>query len=368
MAQLNFFAFCVIIYSCLVYPLLLVLFGKCFGRPNREAFDCERCAYTVSHIVAVFNGAKSVSEKIEDILATAPSIAFYELIIVTDGCTDNTAMLVAADTRVRLIELPHRVGKEAALIAGVKEAAGEIIIFSDLGTKIKPGSVSTLLNNFSEKKVGVVGSVDCVAGDRYSLGAFFIRFEMMLRRYESKLSSCVGVSGSYFAARKHLCKKLKGRGCSDLDIAMIAVRSGYRALTDERVKGYYSPGKTFVDEFERKQRTIVHGMSTISSSFDLLAMSKHGWFSWQLFSHKILRWFTAICVVWLTIYVGIEAVIMASYPVATVVLVLGLFLLTRRTTKLSSIGFLTASLTAVLGAVFALFTGKQYRIWKPSNK
>ncbi|MEP0954745.1 MAG: glycosyltransferase [Marinobacter sp.] len=323
---------------------------------------------TVSHVVAVFNGAKSISEKIEDVLAAAPPIEFYELIVVTDGCTDDTAMVVAADTRVRLIELPHRVGKEAALIIGIKEAAGEIIIFSDLGTKIKPGSVSKLLTNFSQAEVGVVGSVDCVEGDRYSLGAFFIRFEMMLRRYESKLSSCVGVSGSYFAARKHLCKKLKGRGCSDLEIAMIAVRNGYRVLTDDSVKGHYSLGRTFVDEFERKQRTIVHGMSTISSSLDLLVMSRHGWFSWQLFSHKLLRWFTALCVVWLTIYVGVEVVITASYSVATAALALGLFVLTRKTTKLGSIGFFTASLTAVLGAVFAFCKGKQYRIWKPSNK
>ncbi|PHQ26340.1 hypothetical protein CLH62_01700 [Marinobacter guineae] len=368
MYQLNVLAVCVIIYSSFLYPLLLIFFARNFGRKNQRASVDDIYLPTVSHLVAVFNGEKSINDKIENVLSTAPLIGFHELIIVTDGCTDNTANIVADHEHVKLIELPHRVGKETALIEGIKKASGEIIIFSDLGTRILPGSVSALLNNFSQKKIGVVSSVDFIPEDRYSLGAFFIRFEMMLRLYESKLSSCVGVSGSYFAARKHLCKKLTGHGCSDLDIAMIAVRSGYYAKTDYRVKGYYSLSDTFVDEFERKKRTIVHGISTVSMNRDLLIIAKHGWFSWQLFSHKILRWFTAASAVWLIIYFGTEAAMLAPSLTATAMLALGSFIRMRGKTKLSNIGFFLASITAVFSAIFAVVTGNRYRTWKPSNK
>ena len=368
MYHLNVFALFVILYTTLLYPLLLILFAKYFNREYSKRGLRHHPSPTVSHIVAVFNGTNSIAAKIEDVLACKPSDGFHELIIVTDGCSDNTALIVAADMRVKLIELKNRVGKEAALIEGIKVAEGEVIIFSDLGTRILPGSAAAILSNFSHESVGVVSSVDCIAGNKYSLGTCFIRYEMMLRRYESKLSSCVGVSGSYFAARRSLCRNLSGGGCSDLDIAMIAVRCGYRAIIDDRVKGYYAASESFVDEFERKQRTIVHGISTVFANCDLLAISRHGWFSWQLFSHKLLRWLTAISAVWLVIYFGTVSFNLAPYLTATGLLTLFLFKLSRGNTGLSSIGFLFASITAILGAIFALCTGNRFRTWKPSNK
>lgn len=323
---------------------------------------------TISHIVAVFNGVNSIAEKIDNVLSFEPPTRFHELIIVTDGCTDNTALVVAADTRVKLIEIKDRVGKEAALIEGIKLAEGDVIIFSDLGTRMQPGSVSAILDNFSQESVGVVSSIDCITTDKYSLGALFIRFEMMLRRYESYLSSCVGVSGSYFAARKNLCEKLGGRGCSDLEIVMIAVRSGYRAVTDERVIGYYSACDALSDEFERKQRTIVHGVSTVSANLDLFSIFKYGWFSWQLFSHKILRWVSAICAAWLLGYLSMEVVLSAPYLAATAMVTLGISAVAKRKTRLSNTGFFFASVAAIFGAVIAMCTGNRYRSWKPSNK
>lgn len=365
---INVLALFIILYTVIFYPLLLILFSKKNAQKFQEIMVLELPSAKVSHVVAVFNGENSIAEKIDDVLASTPSMGFHQLIIVTDGCTDNTARVVAADTRVILIELLDRVGKEAALIEGVKVAEGDIVVFSDLDTRIQPGSVTAMLANFARQDVGVVSSVDRIISDKHSVGTLFIRFEMMLRRYESYLSSCVGVSGSFFAARKNLCEKLSGRGCSDLEIVMISVRCGYRAITDQKAIGYYSVCNSDFDEFERKKRTIVHGVTTLSSNRDLFSVFKYGWFSWQLFSHKVLRWVSAILVVWLLVYFSLEALLLSPYLTAMAFLIFGIFMVAMRKTNIINTSFFFISIASVFAAVIAIFSGNRYRTWKPSKK
>lgn len=52
----------------------------------------------------------------------------------------------------------------------------------------------------------------------------------------------------------------------------------YRNITDEK------------NEFERKVRTVVRGISVFMKSLPMLNPFKYGLFSWQLFSHKLCRW------------------------------------------------------------------------------
>ncbi|MFI5203107.1 MAG: glycosyltransferase family 2 protein [Flavobacteriales bacterium] len=88
-------------------------------------------AVKVSVIMPAFNSGKYIAEAIESIVQQ--TFINFELIVVNDGSSDNTAEVVRtfSDQRIRLIELPVNQGNRIAANTGIKEAAGEYIARMD---------------------------------------------------------------------------------------------------------------------------------------------------------------------------------------------------------------------------------------------
>ena len=86
----------------------------------------------------------------------------------------------------------------------LESASGEIVIFSDVATALAPDGVSTMVANFADPTVGCVSSVDRFidADGQMSGEGAYVRYEMLLRALETRVNSLVGLSGSFFAARR----------------------------------------------------------------------------------------------------------------------------------------------------------------------
>ena len=82
----------------------------------------------VSVVLPVRDGRDFVAEALESVLAQ--SRPPYEVVVVDDGSTDDTAAVVDAIPRVRCLRQPHR-GVAAARNAGVGASTGELIAFID---------------------------------------------------------------------------------------------------------------------------------------------------------------------------------------------------------------------------------------------
>ena len=104
----------------------------------------ERPAPTVSVIVPTFNRARLLGEAIESILRQ--TFADFELIVVDDGSSDDTAALVAAigDPRLRYICQPHR-GISSAMNNGIRAARGELVARLDSDDLWRPELLATLV-------------------------------------------------------------------------------------------------------------------------------------------------------------------------------------------------------------------------------
>lgn len=81
----------------------------------------------VSAIIPAFNEEKTIINVLTAVIA-CPEID--EIVVVSDGSTDQTADLVR-QTTAKLIELDVNVGKGGAMKEGVNNSQGEIIIFLD---------------------------------------------------------------------------------------------------------------------------------------------------------------------------------------------------------------------------------------------
>ena len=83
----------------------------------------------VSVILPVYNGASTIARALGSVFAQ--TFTDYEIVVVNDGSTDDTASALAAyGDRIHVVSQPNR-GLSAARNAGVGASSGELIAFID---------------------------------------------------------------------------------------------------------------------------------------------------------------------------------------------------------------------------------------------
>lgn len=85
----------------------------------------------------------------------------YELILVTDGCSDDTVLEASeiSDPHLRIVSYEENRGKGYAIRHGLEFARGELVMFYDAGGEFAPEHVTRFMRLFKIKPVDmVVGS------------------------------------------------------------------------------------------------------------------------------------------------------------------------------------------------------------------
>jgi hypothetical protein len=70
-----------------------------------------------------------------------------------------------------------------------------------------------------------------------------------------------------------------------------------RAIADPELICYYSDLHDPAREYGRKVRTVVRGMTAVANMRALLNPWRHGWYAFQLWGHKVMRWLTPVFLV-----------------------------------------------------------------------
>jgi hypothetical protein len=290
MASIVFWAsVALVFYAYAGYAGALLVLGRFRDLPVRRA----NITPLVSFIITAHNEETRLRAKIDNTLGQIYPASRLEIIIASDGSTDGTdAIARAFGDRVRLVRAPERLGKEAAQQLAVEAASGEILIFSDVATALAPDGVPSIVANFADATVGCVSSIDRFvdAGGRPSGEGAYVRYEMFLRALETRVNTVVGLSGSFFAARREVCRNWATDRQSDFSTLLNAVDLGLRGVLDPRTAGYY---RNIVDgrrESQRKTRTVVRGIAVLARNARMLNPFRYGLFAWQLASHKLCRW------------------------------------------------------------------------------
>jgi glycosyltransferase involved in cell wall biosynthesis len=279
----------IVLYAYAGYPCALMALSRFRHRPVRKGHATPR----VSFIITAHNEETRLPGKIQNTLAQDYPRDLFEVIVASDCSTDGTeAIAEAHGDRVRLVRAPRRRGKEAAQQLAVQAASGEVLIFSDVATTLAPDGVSKIVANFSDASVGCVSSVDrFIDGEgRISGEGAYVRYEMFLRALETRVNSLVGLSGSFFAARREVCRRWVPDRQSDFTTLLNAVEMGFRGVLDLESAGYYTNIVDERRELERKVRTVVRGIAVLVANGRMLNPLRYGLFAWQLASHKLCRW------------------------------------------------------------------------------
>lgn len=269
------------------YPLSLLFFKR--KTTAKAPFEPQ-----ATLIITACNEERRIRDKLENTLSFEYPRDRLQVLVASDGSTDKTNEIVQsfANRGIELLAFPERRGKESAQKDAVLHATGEIIVFSDVATRIDPSGLKEIIDNFADQSVGCVSSADRVLGrDGKPCGeGFYVRYEMLLRDLESQVNSLVGLSGSFFAARSTVCQDFSGEMQSDFRTVLNSMRLGMRGISDPDAIGCYQDISDSKREFDRKIRTVIRGLTVFFHNLEFLNPHRYGLFSYQYFCHKLLRW------------------------------------------------------------------------------
>lgn len=366
-----------IVYAYAGYPLVLGLLVRWRGNELPISPQNDRELPGVTMIVPVHNEREIIVAKLENTEALSYPPDKLEVLFVSDASTDGTSAAVQARSsgRIRLIELHERGGKAAGLNAGLAAARHDIIVFSDASILLDSVAVRTLVLPFQHPVVGCVSGEDWIpeGGGEGLYG----RYELSLRRLESRLGSIVGASGSFYAQRRPLCDQFIPNAAPDFLSVLQTVSRGYRALTCQGARGRMSALTSTGDEFRRKVRTILRGITTLMDNARLMNPFTQGLFAFELVSHKLARWLVPFFLIVMLASSGILGldsgwyaalfIVQATFYGLAAAAVFGPARLGRPLVARIAVYFTTVNV-ATLAAWVKYLTGVRQEIWSPTRR
>jgi poly-beta-1,6-N-acetyl-D-glucosamine synthase len=345
MALVFWLSVAVVAYVYVGYPALLRAWARVRPRPIRSAecgvrIDCggtnpqstpqsalRTPHWRVSIVMAARNEGARLASRIDNLLALDYPASRRQIIVVSDGSTDDTLDVLARYQRVVDCAALPAGGKALALNAGVARAAGEIVVFADARQVFAADALCELVTPFADPTVGAVtgellldaespcrrtgtdrraaerrGAARANGSDRREddrrrtlrstvadgVGLYW-RYEKQLRRLESSIGSTLGATGAIYAIRRSLYQPLPPDTIlDDVLTPMRVVLAGYRTVFNERARAFDRAAADADAEARRKVRTLAGNYQLLAIEPRLLLPWRNPvWF--QYLSHKLGR-------------------------------------------------------------------------------
>jgi cellulose synthase/poly-beta-1,6-N-acetylglucosamine synthase-like glycosyltransferase len=249
------------------------------------------------------------------------------------------------------------------------------VVFSDANAMYEKDALRKLARNFADAGVGaVVGESTYSAPEAESQRSegLYWKYEVAIKRLESAIGSVVGGDGAIYAIRRRLYVPMTPDALSDFVNPLQIVRSGHRCIYDGESRSIERAADSFEKEFRRKVRIVNRAWRAMMKMRDLLNPVRFGLMSWELISHKVLRWLMPFLLLGVLVT---NAVLVSSAPLYVLTLglqvafyllaLLGWSLRRRRTLpSLLSVPFYfcLVNVAAALGIGEAL-AGRTYTVW-----
>ena len=379
-------------YTYIGYALVLFLLLKI----KKVLFPKKILSFDSSYepnvclFVTAFNEKDFIKQKVENSFSLDYPQEKVQYLWITDGSNDGSPELLKKYDLLEVHHLPERRGKMHAMNRGVKFVKAPIIIFSDTNTILGKQSVREIVAKFSNEKTG------CVAGEKRivekdadaAAGAgegLYWKMESWIKKMDAELNSAVGAVGELFAIRTELFEEVETDTLlDDFMISLRIVQKGYNIAYTSSAYAEETASLNVGEEFKRKIRIAAGGIQSIFRLKSLLNPFRFGLYSWQYFSHKVLRWTLAPVSLFLILPVNFlivwqqngwfefqfYSVMLYTQLLCYLMATLGWYLENKKLHfKLLFVPFyfLFINYTSIRG-IFRYFKGKQSVVWEKAKR
>ncbi len=280
-------------YGAVLY--VMVRIQRAFASPLPDSFSEEELP-ELTLVVAAYNEADCIDEKIRNSLALRYPQGRLHVWIVTDGSDDATPQRVENYSKVRHFFQPERRGKIAAVNRVMPLVTTPVVIFTDANTMLNERAAINLARHFEDSKVGAVAGEKRVSSGEQDAASgagegFYWKYESALKRWDSALYSVVGAAGELFAVRTDLYEEVPADTIiEDFYLTLSIAQAGYRVVYEPEAYAVEGPSASVKEELKRKVRIAAGGIQAIIRLRALLNPFRYGVLSFQYISHRVLRW------------------------------------------------------------------------------
>ena len=366
------------LYGYVGYPLLLIALSPLVNRFQSLPQSTQDCPHA-SILVAAYNEENYICTKLDSLLNQHYPGEKFDIWVLNDGSSDQTATLVKSysDPRVHLLDLP-RGGKANALNAGVKACTHDILVFSDADNEWAPDTLMRLLAPFTHTEIGAVSGHLSIRKNSRHLGMgdrLYRKYESIIRQSETKLGSAVSADGGIFAIRRALYDPLPQDVTDDFFISTGAVCHGKALVYQQSAIAYDDGVDKAENQLRRRVRVTVRGMTSLWRRRSLFNPFRFGWYSLCLLSHKLIRRFVpffALLLLPLNVFLLTEhsfySLSLLTQVVFYSVALAGLYDQGKRLPKVFSIASfaLLSSYGLALG-ITKFIKGERFTFWSPEQ-
>jgi cellulose synthase/poly-beta-1,6-N-acetylglucosamine synthase-like glycosyltransferase len=281
-----------VVWTYAGYPGLLAVMARCSRRRLRRA----PLEPSVTLIIAAYNEERAIGRKLTNSLELDYPKDKLQIIVASDCSAERMHDIVREFSvhGVELVVLPERTGKTAAQNAAARVARGEILVFTDATTELHPRTIRDLVEGFADERVGCIGAeLEYVSPEGTAVGnggRAYWRYERAVKALEGNVNSLIGTSGCLYAVRASLYTPIDPDLISDFVIASEIFAKGYitvygvGAVCQERTHAASDK------EFDMRVRVAIRTIHALVRKAGMLNPLRYGFFTFQLFSHKVLRY------------------------------------------------------------------------------
>ncbi len=285
----------IVFYNYAGYALIVILFNQIRRRPAIPIPGDDRLP-TVSFIVAAYNEADCIDQKIDNSLELDYPPHKIEFLFISDGSDDPTPSIIRRNDRIISLHQAERQGKSAALNRAVSAAKNEILIFSDANTILNREAIRLIARHYLDPAVGGVAGekkvLSAAAGNEVGDGeGLYWKYESFLKKTDAAFYSVVGAAGELFSLRRSLYTALPPAIIlDDFVLSLKVAQQGFRVQYEPAAWASELPSASMEDERKRKVRIAAGGFQAIVLLSPLLSFWKYPRLSFLYVSHRVLRW------------------------------------------------------------------------------
>lgn len=231
----------------------------------------------ISIVIPTYNEEKIIASKLENTLSIDYPKDRIEIIVI-DSSTDKTPEIVAEYTMhypyIKLIKT-ERKGPAAAFNKAFSIARGEIAIRTDCDSLLKSDSISEIVANFADERIGAVTS-RLIAPNNEGLEVNYRSIQHRIQIAESIIDSTY-IFQSFSAFRRDLIRPIT-TSADDADVALNIRKQGYRAIYDPDSIFYEASPLTAKERIEVKSRRAVGHINLLLKNIGLCFNPKFSWY------------------------------------------------------------------------------------------
>ncbi len=286
------------VYPFVVYPAILYMMTRWRLQNSEEEQMVATELPAVALVICALNEQNCIREKIENCLALQYPAGRLQIVLISDGSTDQTASIAKQyEPSIQVIEQKTRRGKVMNLNDVLPSRAEDILVLSDANVIYRSDALLRLVSRFADPSVGCVSGRVILTGTTIALEGptkDYYSLEWFLQEKSSSVYSMTGADGAMYALRRELFRPCPNDTLvEDFIVPMGVIGQGKRVVFEPNAVGWEKGVASIREEFRRKVR-IAAGAAQGLIRGNAWPRNAPPRFWFIFLSHKLLRWLSPV--------------------------------------------------------------------------